>query len=69
MVERKWRLLRLVDPDQVIGFSVHLILLAALKPWRSTQPLPELSTTYLPGSNAQPALKADKLTAIYGPIA
>jgi hypothetical protein len=34
----------------------------------STQPLIEMSTTYLPGGKGQSARKADNLTAIYETI-
>jgi hypothetical protein len=34
----------------------------------STQPLTEMSTRNLPGSNGRPARKADNLTAICEPI-
>jgi hypothetical protein len=43
------------------GFSIYLILLAALG---STQPLTEMSTRNVPGGKGRPVRKADSLTAI-----
>jgi hypothetical protein len=55
-------------PMTSLDFSIDVILLAALWPWGSTQPLTEMSTTNLPRGKGRPARKADNLTAICEPI-
>jgi hypothetical protein len=54
--------------NEALGFSVVLILPAALCPWGSTQALTEMSTRNLPGGKGRPARKADHLTVICEPI-
>jgi hypothetical protein len=49
------------------GFSIDLILPAALQPLGSIQPLTEMSTRNLPGGKGRPERKADNLTAICEP--
>jgi hypothetical protein len=49
-------------PVEVIGFLIDN-LLAALWPWRSTQPLTEMSIRNLPGGKGRLACKADNFTA------
>jgi hypothetical protein len=52
-------------PDEFIGFSIDLILPAAL--W-SIQSLTEMSTRNLLWGKGRPALKSDNLIAICEPI-
>jgi hypothetical protein len=56
-------------PDEVTGFFYWPNPSTALCPWRSTQPLTEMSTKYLPGVRGRLARMANKLTTICEPIA
>jgi hypothetical protein len=51
-------------PMRLLDFSINLILLAALWPFDSTQPLTEVSTRNLPGGKEGPGSEARSLTAI-----
>jgi hypothetical protein len=55
-------------PDEVIGFFDSPNPSSRDMAVGSTQPLTEMSTGNLPGGKGWPALKADKRTAICGPI-
>jgi hypothetical protein len=51
-----------------LDFSTDLILLAALWPLGSTQPLTEMSTRNVPRGKGRPARKANNLTSSCVPI-
>jgi hypothetical protein len=52
-------------PDEVTEFFVWPNPSSRNMALESTQPLTEMSTRNIPGSNGRPARKADNLTAIY----
>jgi hypothetical protein len=55
-------------PDEVVSFSIYLILSGVLcMALGSTQPLTEMSTRNIPGVKKRPAGRADNLAAIYEP--